>query len=44
MWVMDNQNLSYVGQDTNAAIESYHGNLKATLKVAKSQLLRRRVN
>jgi hypothetical protein len=44
MWVMGNQNLPYVSQDTNFAIESYHANLKATLKAAKSQLFGRQVN
>jgi hypothetical protein len=33
------QNLPYVGQDTNAAIESYHGTLKAQLKSGKSRLI-----
>jgi hypothetical protein len=32
MWVMGNQNFPYANQDTNAAIGSYHANLKATLK------------
>jgi hypothetical protein len=36
MWVMRNQNLPYVGHDINDAIESYHANLKTTLRVAKS--------
>ncbi len=35
MWVMGNQNLSYVDKNTNATIESYHANLKATLKMTK---------
>jgi hypothetical protein len=39
MWVMGNCNLPYVGQDTNIVIESYHANMKATLKVVKSRLL-----
>jgi hypothetical protein len=29
MWVVGFQNLPYLGQDTNAAIESYHGTLKS---------------
>ncbi len=41
MWVMGNWNLPYVGQDTNATIKSYHANLKATLRMAKSQLFGR---
>jgi hypothetical protein len=36
VWVMGNWNLPYVGHDTNVTIESYHGNLKVTLIVAKS--------
>jgi hypothetical protein len=45
MWdVMGNCNLPYIGQDTNAMIESYHGNLKATLKVVKSWLSSKWVN
>jgi hypothetical protein len=35
MWVIGNQNLPYVSEDTNATIESYHANLKATLKMTK---------
>jgi len=31
MWMVGNHNLPYIGQDTNAAIENYHANLKATL-------------
>jgi hypothetical protein len=31
MWVMGNQNLSYVGHDTNMVIKSYLGNLRTTL-------------
>jgi hypothetical protein len=38
MWVMGNQNLPYASHDTNAAIESYHANLKAILRVTKSRL------
>jgi hypothetical protein len=37
MWVVDNLNLSYVGQDTNASIESFHSNLKATLRASKGR-------
>jgi hypothetical protein len=32
MWVVRFWNLPYVGQNTNATIESYHGTLKAQLK------------
>lgn len=44
MWVIGTWNLSYVEQDTNVNIECYHGNLKATLKIAKLWLLGRWVN
>jgi hypothetical protein len=39
MWVVGFQNLPYIGQDTNATIESYHGTLKAQLKSRKSRLV-----
>jgi len=39
MWVVGFRNLPYVGQDTNATIESYHGTLKAQLKSRKSRLV-----
>jgi hypothetical protein len=35
MWVVGNYNLPYVGQDTNAIIENYYGNLKATFHSSK---------
>ncbi len=38
------QNLPYVGQDINVAIESYHGTLKAQLKLGKSRLVGRHVD
>jgi hypothetical protein len=44
MWLTGNQNLPHVGQDTNAAIESYHGNIKAVLRASKSRLVKRRVD
>ena len=28
MWVTGNRNIPHAGQDTNAAIESYHNNMK----------------
>jgi hypothetical protein len=43
-WVVGHRNLCYAGQDTNAAIESYHGNLKATLKQSKRRYHGRRVD
>ncbi len=36
MWVMGNWYLPYANHDTNVAIESYHANLKATLRAAKT--------
>jgi hypothetical protein len=44
MQVMGNQNLSYTGQDTNVIIKSYHADLKATLRIAKSQHSGRQVD
>jgi hypothetical protein len=45
MWdVMGNCNLPYIGQDTNAMIESYHGNLKETLRATKSRLSSKRMD
>jgi hypothetical protein len=38
MWVMGIQNLPYTSHDTNDVIESYHVDLKTTLRVAKSRL------
>ena len=37
MWVVGHHNLPYAGQDTNVAIESYHSNLKATLRASKGK-------
>lgn len=36
-WVVGNRNQCYVGQDTNTAIESYHGKLKTTLRQSKGR-------
>jgi hypothetical protein len=44
MWVVGFQNLPYGRQDTNATIESYHGTLKAQLKLGKSRLIGCRVD
>jgi len=44
MWVMGNWNFPYGSQDINVTIETYHVNLKATLKMAKSQLSGRQVD
>lgn len=37
MWVVGKRNIPHAGQDTNAAIESYHGNLKAILNSSKER-------
>ncbi len=39
MWVVGFRNLPCVGQDINVAIGSYHGTLKAQLKLGKSRLV-----
>ncbi len=44
MWVVGNYNLPYVGQDTNATIENYYANLKATLHSSKGRFHGRRVD
>jgi hypothetical protein len=44
MWLTSTHHLPHAGQDTNAAIESYHGNMKAILRVSKGRLVRRRVD
>jgi hypothetical protein len=31
MWAIKYKNIPHIGQDTNATIESYHGNLKFIL-------------
>ena len=38
MWVTDNQNFPHCGQDNNVAIESYHANLKSTLRENRQKL------
>lgn len=44
MWVVGNQNLPYVGHDTNAMIENYYANLKATLRSLKGRFHKRWVD
>ena len=44
MWIVGFRNLPYVGQDTNAAIESYHGYMKSILKAERSRMVGRRVD
>ena len=44
MWVVEFRNLSYCGQDTNAAIKGYHGFAKSILKFERSRMTRWRVD
>ena len=44
MWVVGFRDLSYAGQDTNSAIERYHGYLKSVLKAERCRLAGRRVD
>ena len=45
MWVVGHRkNMPYVGQDTNAAIESYQSNLKVTLRASKGIVHGRRLD
>ena len=44
MWVVGYRNLPYAGQDTNQAIEGYHGFLKSMLKSERSRMVGRRVD
>ena len=44
MWVVGFRNLHYYGQDTNAAIEGYHGFAKSILKSKRSKMTGRRVD
>jgi hypothetical protein len=39
MWLTDNRHLLHAKQDTKAAIESYHGNMKAVLRASNSYLV-----
>lgn len=44
MWVIGNRNIPHAGQDTNAAIESYHSSMKAILKASRGRFFGRRVD
>jgi hypothetical protein len=44
MWLTGLRNIPHAGQDTTAAIESYHGNMKAILKQSHDKLKGRRVD
>ena len=44
MWVRGYRNMPHANQDTNAAVESYHSNLKAILKSSRQKFGGRRVD
>ena len=44
MWVTGNRNFPHCGHDTNAAIESYHANLKSILTQSRQKLCGRRMD
>ena len=44
MWCTGSRNIPHAGQNTNAAIESYHSNLKSILKSAKERFNGRRMD
>jgi hypothetical protein len=44
MWCISNRAIPHAGQNTNAAIESYHGNLKSILKSSRERFDGRRLD
>lgn len=44
MWCVGARRIPHAGQNTNAAIESYHSNLKNILHLAKERFVGRRMN
>ena len=44
MWITGNRNFPHCGQDTNAAVESYHANLKSILTQTRQKLSGRRMD
>jgi hypothetical protein len=44
MWLTGMRNIPHAGQDTTAAIESYHGNMKAILRQSRGKLVGRRID
>ena len=44
MWVKGFRNMPHANQDTNAAVESYHANLKAILRASRQKFDGRRVD
>jgi hypothetical protein len=44
MWVTGFPNIPHAGQDTNAAVESYHANMKSILLSSREHLSARRMD
>lgn len=44
MWVVGDRKIPHAGQETTAAIESFHSNLKAVLRQSKKKLVGRRMD
>ncbi len=44
MWCVGARKIPHAGQNTNAAIESYHSNLKSILNSAKGRFVGRRMD
>ena len=44
MWCVEARKIPHAGQNTNAAIESYHSNLKSILNLAKARFVGRRMD
>jgi hypothetical protein len=44
MWVTSFRNIPHAGQDTNAAVESYHANMKSILSEARQKFQGRRMD
>ena len=44
MWVVGDRKIPHAGQDTTAAIESFHSNMKTVLRQSKKKLIGRRMD
>ena len=44
MWVVGDRKIPHAGQDTTAAIESFHSNMKSVLRQSKRKLIGRRMD
>lgn len=44
MWVVGDRRIPHAGQDTTAAIESFHSNMKSVLRQSRKKLLGRRMD